>query len=108
MLSAMRRSFRNPRWVFVAILFSICALALFGSARAATEIYHIERFLNNQVLLHINTDGDRSYVLQYTDSFTVTSTGIVARWSNLFTMPAAPNHYVIPDTGTAPQRFYRL
>lgn len=109
MLSAMRPSFRNPRRVFVfAILFGVCALALFGRARAATEIYHIERFLTNQVLLHIDTDGDRAYVLQYTDSLTMTSTGIVARWSNLFTMPAFPNHYVIVDTGTAPQRFYRL
>jgi len=112
----MNQGFHKTRRAFLIVIpmsICICALALFAfaSARAGTpEIYLIERFLTNQILLHFDTEPNRTYVLQYTDSFTLTSTGVVAHWSNLFTAPSFPfpNHYVIVDTGTAPQRFYRL
>jgi hypothetical protein len=91
----------------------ICALALSAGtvARAAPpEIHRIERFLTNQILLHFDTEPNRTYVLQYTDSLTMTRTGMVARWSNLFSAPNLPfpNHYVVVDSALAPQRFYRL
>jgi hypothetical protein len=108
-LSSMRQGFRNPRRAFVClILFTFCALLLFVSAQAKQAEIYIGRFQTNQVIVHIDTEGDRTYYLQYTDSLTLTSTGIVARWSNIFTVPAFLNHYVIVEPSTSAQRFYRL
>ena len=110
----MKRKLQKPRKAFLVAIpvgVFICAIALFagiGVKANPPEIYLIERFLTNQILLHFDTEGDRTYYLQYTDSLTLTSTGIVARWSNLLTVPAFPNHWVIVDSGTATQRFYRL
>lgn len=112
----MNRGFQNTRRALLVGIpagICICALALSATTRTRAglpEIYLIERFLTNQVLLHFDTEPNRTYVLQYADSLTMTSTGAVARWSNLFTAPSFPfpNHYVIVDTGTAPHRFYRL
>ena len=110
----MNRGLHKPTRAFLAMIpVTLCALALAAGGRARagpSEIYLIERFLTNQILLHFDTEPNRTYVLQYSDSLTLTSTGVVARWSNLFTAPAYPfpNHYVIVDSGTAPQRFYRL
>ena len=110
----MNQGLYRPHCVFLLVIaMSICALGLFAISRAragSPEIYLIERFLTNQILIHFNTEANRTYVLQYADSFTLTSTGVVAHWSNLFTAPSFPfpNHFVIVDSGTAPQRFYRL
>jgi hypothetical protein len=52
----------------VVIAIGICALVLLVSARAragSPEINLIERFLANQVLLHFDTEPNRSYVLQF-------------------------------------------
>jgi hypothetical protein len=112
----MNQRFHHARRTFLIVIpvsIYICALALLAgrvTLAGPPEIYLIERFLTNQILLHFDTEPNRTYVLQYTDSFTLTSTGVVAHWSNLFTAPSFPfpNHYVIVDSGTAPQRFYRL
>ncbi len=106
----MNSKYQGLAWLspFLVVAFVLGLLAPVCSGRA--ELYLIEKFLTNQVLLHFDTEPNRTYVLQYTDSLTLTSTGVVARWSNLFTAPSFPfpNHYVIVDAGTAPQRFYRL
>lgn len=72
---------------------------------AEPRIDYIEPFLTNQVLIHFDTEANRTYILQYTASLSTTS-----RWSNMFTGFAFPfpNHYVVLDTNAAPQRFYRL
>lgn len=48
------------------------------------------------------------YALQYTESLTNGQPGPF--WTNLYVAPKLldPNHYVVPDTGTRAQRFYRL
>lgn len=68
------------------------------------QISYIQLFGTDQVLVHFDTDPNRTYILQYTDSLANTN------WSNLYTAFAYPffEHYVIPDTRTAPSRFYRL
>jgi hypothetical protein len=61
------------------------------------------------VLIHFDTEANRTYELQYTE--TLTTNGLPGgNWTNLFVAPNTdfPNHYVVPDTGTRPQRFYRL
>jgi hypothetical protein len=68
------------------------------------EISYIQLFGTDQVLIHFDTDPNRTYLLQYTDSLPSTN------WINLYTGFAYPfsEHYVIPDTRTKPSRFYRL
>jgi hypothetical protein len=106
----MRRSCRYPRFGFVALtLLGACVLLLIVGARAGQpKIDLIQPFLTNQVLIHFDTEANRTYELQYIDE--LAATGSSARWSNLFVAPLTefPNHYVVPDTRTSQQRFYRL
>lgn len=85
---------------------AVAALALcFDALAGSPRIYLIEPFVENQVLIHFDTEPNRTYVLQYTSSLSATS-----RWSNLYTAFAFPfpNHFIVTDTRSAPQRFYRL
>ncbi len=107
----MRRGFRNPLLGFVLlILLGACTLALRVSARAGPpKITLIERFLTNQVLIHFDTEPNVTYKLEFTE--TLTTNGVPGgTWTNLYIAPNIPfpNHYVIPDTRTPRQRFYRL
>ena len=73
------------------------------------KIEFIERFQTNHVLIHFDTEANRTYELQYTE--TLTTNGLPGgNWTNLFVAPNTdfPNHYVVVDTGSRPQRFYRL
>ena len=87
-------------------LSGLAALALWFDALAGVpHIDLIEPYTNSQVLIHFDTEPDRTYILQYTSSLSATS-----HWSNQFTGFALPfpGHYVVVDTRSAPQRFYRL
>lgn len=77
----------------------------FESRAAEPRIDRIEPFLTNRVLIHFDTEANRTYILQYTSSLNVTS-----RWSNMFTGLAFPfpNHYIVVDANAVPRRFYRL
>ena len=73
------------------------------------EIYLIEPFLTNQVLIHFDTDANRTYTLQYTEK--IGSNGFAgSTWSNLYKAPLLPfpNHYIVVDYRTNKMRFYRL
>jgi hypothetical protein len=72
-------------------------------------ISKIELFSTNQVLIHFDTEAGRAYTLQYTLALKG-SNGAASSWSNLFTAPNFPfsDHYVIVDTRTNKERFYRL
>jgi len=107
----MRRGFRNPRRVFGLFLFpSLCAFAWFLNVRAGLppRIDVIERFLGTNVLIHFDTEPGNFYALQYTETFTNGQPGPF--WTNLYVAPKLleANHYVVLDTGTRTQRFYRL
>jgi hypothetical protein len=87
--------------------FGLCArLSLLASTPV---ISYFQTFLTNQVVIHFDTDANRTYTVQYTDSLTTTD-GSPVIWSNLYTTPNIPfpDHYVVVDTRTSPQRFYRL
>ncbi|HEX5218076.1 MAG TPA: hypothetical protein VFZ59_00790 [Verrucomicrobiae bacterium] len=75
---------------------------------AAPKIDLIELFQNNGVLIHFDTEANRTYQLQYTETLTNGVPG--GTWTNLFVAPNIPfpSHYVVLDTPLRPQRFYRL
>ncbi len=101
----------------------ICALVLLllssicGGRAAQPEISAITRFGNNQVLIHFDTEANRTYILQSLNRLTCTNTHGCSKfnvptnqWSNIYTAFAFPfpNHYIITDTRTTRQRYYRL
>jgi hypothetical protein len=82
---------------------------MFGNLLTATlpKISYIERWSvngTNGLLLHFDTDANRTYTLQATDML-----GTNAVWTNLYTAPKLPfaNHYIVPDLRPG-NHFYRL
>lgn len=75
---------------------------------ATPKIDYIEKYLTTQVLIHFDTEPNRTYELQYTETLVNGAPG--GTWTNLFTAPNIPfaNHYIVVDTRLRPQRFYRL
>lgn len=71
----------------------------------APQIEEIALFPGNQVVLHFDTEANRAYTLEYTDSLPGTGP-----WQPLYQVPSQPfmSHYVVPDSRTNAQRFYRL
>ena len=74
------------------------------------RIDRIDPFLSSQVLIHFDTEANLNYELQYTDNMGMSNGIPVGTWTNLYVPPNLPfpNHYVVPDTRTAKQRYYRL
>ena len=103
----------------LGVALACLAPALTGRCLAAAtvpQIFLIERFSTNQVLIHFYTDASRSYELQYLtilgSSTNAGGTGgaPVASWTTFYralNLPF-PFHYIIPDTMEGRQRFYRL
>jgi len=94
-------------------------VAMRGLAQAEEpKIYLIELFSTNQVLLHFNTDANRTYTVQFLDLDWSNPKPVApasrksspAKWTNLTVVPAIPfaNHYIIVDTRTTHARIYRL
>lgn len=79
-----------------------------GAVATPPSIDYVEPFLATQLLIHFDTDANRTYFLEYTETL---QNGVPAgAWTNLFTAPSLPfvNHYIVVDTRLRPQRFYRL
>ena len=105
----MQRGFKNPSRQVLRVTSVIGALVLLGSVRAGQpKIELIEPFLTSQVLIHFDTEANRTYELQYTETLTNGAPG--GSWTNLFVAPNVPvqNHYIVVDTRARPRRFYRL
>jgi hypothetical protein len=106
-LKLTRATLRPASLAFAAL----CALGMLlcavsrGSLENEVGVYEVSFYRTNEVLVHMNSAPGMSNILQYSNSFTNGT-----RWTNLFVAPILPftNHYVIVDTRTAPQRFYRL
>jgi hypothetical protein len=83
-------------------------LAIPLTRAAQPVIGKIELFSTNQVLVHFDVQANTTCTLQYTD--TIPTNRISITWSNLWTSPNLPffEHYIILDTRTSRQRFYRL
>jgi hypothetical protein len=96
----------------VALVAGLVALALLdGSARAGQpKISYIQTFRTNQLLIHFDTEANLTYILEYSD--TLNSNGLPSGvWSILYVTPTNlpfPDHYIVLDNRTSPQRFYRL
>jgi hypothetical protein len=105
--AAIRRG--KPRFVISAIVVVFVIILMVQAAVPHIDL--IEPYINNQVLIHFDTEAKRAYTLQRCTSFVQTSNGISAVWSNIYFVPAEPynDHYVAVDTNqTLPVRFYRL
>jgi len=102
-----KSGFDRSGWAF-AIAGLIFTLLLRSLALATPPtIYLIERWSvngTNGVLLHFDTDANRTYILQATDKL-----GTNALWTNLYTAPTLPfnDHYIVPDLRPG-NHFYRL
>ncbi len=92
----------------LAILWMVLLLGGVRPLAAPPKIDHLELYLTSQVLIHFDTEPNRTYELQYTEIFVNGVPG--GTWTNLFTAPNIPfaNHYIVVDTRLRPQRFYRL
>ena len=84
-------------------------LLLLEGLSSATQpvIYLIEKWSvngTNGVLVHFDTDANRTYILQATDTL-----GTNANWTNLYSAPKLPftSHYIVPDLRPG-NHFYRL
>jgi len=96
------------RRIHLRILFAFGVLLGLPVSSGPAKIDFIELFEKDRVLIHFDTEANRTYQLQYTETMT---NGVPAgNWTNLFVAPNIPfpNHYVIVDTRLRPQRFYRL
>jgi hypothetical protein len=107
-LTTMRQGWCNSWLAFVLlILAGVAAPVPVSNARAEeSRISLIEPFVNNQMLIHFDTEANRTYILQYTSSLSATS-----HWVSIATSLVGnpfPDHYIIVDTRSAAQRFYRL
>jgi len=102
----MRRSRSHLlRFLLPALLCASLFFSSFGGNEQEVGVYLVELYRTNEVIVHLNTAPFKTNILQYAGSL-----GKGAVWSNLYVAPVLPftNHYVIVDTRTAPQRFYRL
>ena len=108
----MLQYLRNLRVALVPLrLLAACwlSLPLIGKAAPQPKIELIELFLTDRVLIHFDTEANRTYELQFTETLAPNGTPAGA-WTNLYVAPNIPfpNHYIIVDTRMRPQRFYRL
>lgn len=96
----------KPKTILSGTLLLLCSVIRLTAA--PPKIDYIEPFLTTQVLIHFDTEANRTYELQYTETLVNGVPG--GTWTNLFTAPNIPfdNHYIIVDTRLRPLRFYRL
>jgi len=109
-LDCLRKScWKSLRGAAAAIFAGLLLLSTPAGFGATPEISLIEPFLTNQVLIHFDTDANKTYTLQCTDHLGGTGTNAPV-WSNLYKAPLLPfpNHYIVVDTRTNKMRFYRL
>lgn len=82
---------------------------LLGAAAAQPKIDRIELFQTSQVLIHFDTEANLVYELQVAEAL-ATNELLGVSWTNPFVAPSTPfpNHYVVVDTRSQRQRYYRL
>ena len=104
----MRAGFNNALTRSGCLLGALCLLTSHPAFSSSPRVDYIELFLDDRVLIHFDTDANRTYILQYTETLTNGVPGGI--WTNLFVSPNTPfpNHYIVVDTRLRPQRFYRL
>ncbi len=98
----------RPRYVPLMLQGAGVLALILNAGAQLPKIDLIQPFLGDRVLIHFDTEANLNYELQYTETLTNGVPG--GTWTNLFVAPLldSPSHYVVVDTGTRPQRFYRL
>lgn len=104
----MRRNLFRKSW-WAGMVSGICFGAILNLPAAVPRIDYIEIYLQTNVLIHFDTEANRTYTLQYTETLPGAGTA-GGNWTNLYVAPSIPfsNHYIIVDTALRPRRFYRL
>jgi hypothetical protein len=101
-----RRKFSRWGCAFGLVCLSSVLFSEFGVTATPPKISLIERWSvngTNGVLIHFDTDANRTYTLESTDKL-----GTNAQWKGIFTISeAVPGHFVIPDLRPG-NHFYRL
>jgi hypothetical protein len=102
-MCALRKRVGPAKWQMAFLL-----LLGFPIGAAQPMISKIERYSSNQVLIHFDVQANSTCTLQWTDGVKSKSGSLI--WSNLWVSPNLPffEHYIIQDTRTKKQRFYRL
>jgi hypothetical protein len=93
-----------------------CLMARICLSGAEPHIEKIEPFSTNSVLVHFDTEANRDYRLEYTDSLLCTRSNgcptnmVPTDWALKFHWPRSPfpNHFIVADIRTNAQRCYRL
>ena len=97
----------NARWrcILFGLPGALVAALWFAAQAGPPRIDYIELFRTNEVLVHFDTEPNLTYILQYKNSLASTNP-----WVSIFTAFAYPfpNHFIVVDERTTPQRFYRL
>jgi hypothetical protein len=70
----------------------------------------ITRFGSNQVLVHFDTEANRTYELQSATGSPCTTNLSACGWRTIYTVRREPfpNHYIVPDYCTNRAGVYRL
>jgi hypothetical protein len=94
----------------VALLVEIVVFAPLAWPAAAQQpvISKIEFYSTDELLIHFDVQPNTTCTLQYTSN--LATNAVSGTWSNLYAAPNLPffEHYIIVDTRTNRQRFYRL
>src|SRR5688500_3341904 len=116
-LCLFRIQCRRPLWLpvlcrdksTIVLCVALVSAAQFLSA-AAPEIYMITAFGTNHVLVHFDTEANRTYELQTAAALNCGTNLTACTWKTIYTVPRErfPNHYIVPHDATNKTGFYRL
>ena len=93
-------------WILFAAFATTAIFSHRAIAASPPRIEYIEKFSTNMVLIHFDTEANRTYFLQHTTNLSVAADD----WEDIYEAPELPfpNHYVIVHYRTNAQGFYRL
>jgi len=103
---AVIRNVRYPvLWTFLSGLF---LLGVWSISASEPRITGIDLLSPKLLVVHFDTEPNRTYVVQVSSSGVSNASPVI--WRDFFVAPAFPfaNHYVVADSITNQQRFYRL
>lgn len=99
---------RTTKAALLLVELALLVHLAWSAAAQPAVITKLELYTANQVLVHLDIQANTTCSLQYTDLLSTNSASVT--WSNLYAPPNLPffEHYIIVDTRTSRQRFYRL
>lgn len=103
-----RLQLRTTKAALLLVELAVFARLAWSAAAQPAVITKLELYTADQVLVHLDIQANTTCTLQYTGLLSTNSASVT--WSNLYAPPNLPffEHYIIVDTRTNRQRFYRL